>query len=61
MLDKINDRLDAYEKKIESLTQTVSDLQIENKNLRIKNFFYIKRFLLYKKICNKNSSSLHIL
>ena len=32
MLDKINNRLNEYEKKIESLTQTISDLQAENKN-----------------------------
>ena len=37
MIDKINDRLNEYEKKIESLTQIISDLQSENKNLQVKN------------------------
>ena len=37
MLDKINSRLNDYEKRIESLTQTISDLQTENRNLEIKN------------------------
>ena len=31
MLDKLNVRLNEYEKKIESLTQIISDLQIENR------------------------------
>ena len=54
MLDKINDRLDAYEKKIESLTQTVSDLQIENKNLRIKNLELLKNRNYFLQIENNN-------
>ena len=54
MLDKINDRLDIYEKKIESLTQTVSDLQIENKNLRIKNLELLKNRNYFLQIENNN-------
>ena len=38
MLEKLNNRLIAYEKKIESLTQTISELQIENKNNSNKRF-----------------------
>ena len=54
MLDKINDRLNAYEKKIESLTQTISDLQIENKNLQIKNLELTKKRNYFLQIENNN-------
>ena len=36
MLDNIDTRLNEYEKKIESLTQTISELKLENRNLQIK-------------------------
>lgn len=54
MLDKINDRLNTYERKIESLTQTVSDLQIENKNLKIKNLELLKNRNYFLQIENNN-------
>ena len=54
MLDKINNRLNEYEKKIESLTQTISDLQIENKNLQIKNLEYMKNRNYHLEIENNN-------
>lgn len=54
MLDKINDRLNTYERKIESLAQTVSDLQIENKNLKIKNLELLKNRNYFLQIENNN-------
>ena len=54
MLDKINDRLNTYERKIESLTQTVSDLQIENKKLKIKNLELLKNRNYFLQIENNN-------
>ena len=54
MLDKINDRLDEYEKKIESLTQIISELQSENKNLRIKNLELQKNRNYFLQIENNN-------
>ena len=54
MLDNLNNRLNDYEKKIESLTQTISDLQIENKNLQIKNLEYMKNRNYHLEIENNN-------
>ena len=54
MLDKINIRLNNYERKIESLTQTISDLQIENRNLRIKNLELMKNKNYLLQIENNN-------
>ena len=54
MLDNLNNRLNEYEKKIESLTQTISDLQIENKNLQIKNLEYMKNRNYHLEIENNN-------
>ena len=54
MLDKINNRLNEYEKKIESLTQTISDLQVENKNLQIKNLEHMKNRNYLLEIENNN-------
>ena len=54
MLDKINNRLNEYEKKIESLTQTISDLQAENKNLQIKNLEHMKNRNYLLEIENNN-------
>ena len=54
MLDKINDRLEEYEKKIESLTQIISELQSENKNLRIKNLELQKNRNYFLQIENNN-------
>ena len=54
MLDKINSRLNDYEKRIESLTQTISDLQIENRNLQIKNLELTKNRNYFLNIENNN-------
>ena len=54
MLDKINSLLNDYEKRIESLTQTISDLQIENRNLQIKNLELTKNRNYFLNIENNN-------
>ena len=54
MLDKLNVRLNEYEKKIESLTQIISDLQIENRNLQYKNLELTKNRNYFLKIENNN-------
>ena len=54
MLEKLNNRLIAYEKKIESLTQTISELQIENKNLIMKNMELTKNRYYFLQIENNN-------
>lgn len=54
MLDKINEHLNDYEKQIESLTQIISDLQIENRNLHVKNLELTKNKNYLREIENNN-------
>ena len=54
MLDNIDTRLNEYEKKIESLTQTISELKLENRNLQIKNLELTKKRNYFLKIENNN-------
>ena len=54
MIDKINDRLNEYERKIESLSQLISELQLENRNLQIKNLELQKNRNYFLQIENNN-------
>ena len=54
MNDKLEEKLSKYERKIESLTQTITDLQIENKNLQIKNLEHQKNRNYFINIENNN-------
>ena len=54
MNDKLEEKLSKYERKIESLNQTITDLQIENKNLQIKNLEHQKNRNYFINIENNN-------